>query len=957
MSQPIPLDRDGDVIDVGRTKPRRRRIWRWVLLAAIVILFIAGSRALSIYLSALWFGSLGYSSVFWFIFKVKLELFLIFLLATTAILRGALWLIERAFADFSFGRRTVFINQQPVNFSPARILRPLAWIVSAIAGIIAALGMRESWRIFALYFHQAPTSTADPIFNKPVGFYLFTLPLYDAVSEWILYLAFIALVAALIYAALAMTQQGLSGAGDSGKARRASLTAVSIPLAIWLVILAWRFGLSRYPFLWEDHQTFSGVTFVEANHLIPALTWVAIALVIAAAICLINAFTMRKLRVLIGALAIPLVVYVVGTVIIPAYVTNFIVKPNELGRETPYINHNVTSTRRAFGIDRIEQRNFDVQTSIESFDLQNNRPTVENIRLWDWRALQDTLTQIQAIRTYYDFTDVDVDRYTLGGQKRQMMLGTREINVEKLPASSRNWVNEKLIYTHGYGLTMNTANGFDAEGMPKFILSNMPVESTAPEVKVMRPEIYFGQETNSDVYVKTKRMEFNYPQGETNNLTTYEGTGGIPIGGYFRRWLLAWALGDLSKLPFSDDVTPDSRALIHRNIREIVDGVAPFLIYDNDPYMVINSEGRMFWIIDAFTETANYPYSRHYEAGGKNINYIRNSVKVTVDAYNGTTTFYVFDPQDPLIQSYRAVFPSLFRDARDMPDDLRAHVRYPETLIKTQAEVFGLYHTQDANSFFQREDLWNVARQVTLAAEGKQQEQSIEPYFVLMQLPGENKGVEFVEILPFSPSNRNNMIGWIAGRCDGDAYGSLVAYNFPKSRLVDGPLQIEARIDQNAQLSGQFTLWNQQGSHVQRGHLLVIPIGQSLLYVEPIYLKAERSPMPELRLVVLATQDRLAYGANFDEALNNLFGEAAKATPTETKPGPQEAKPSASPQPSPSPQLAGAANMQQLINRAVQEFNDYQRLTSEGKLAEAGKKLEEHKRTLEELRKATSKPQ
>jgi len=452
-------------------------------------------------------------------------------------------------------------------------------------------------------------------------------------------------------------------------------------------------------------------------------------------------------------------------------------------------------------------------------------------------------------------------------------------------------------------------------------------------------------------------MEFNYPQGETNNLNSYTGSGGIPIGGAMRRWLLAWALGDLSKLPFSDDVTPDSRALIHRNIREIVDGVAPFLIYDNDPYMVINSEGRMFWIIDAFTETASYPFSRHYQAGDKNVNYIRNSVKVVIDAYNGTTNFYIFDSQDPLIQSYRAIFPNLFHDAKDMPQDLRAHVRYPETLIKTQAEVFGLYHTQDTNSFFQREDLWNVARQVSLSEDKQQQEQSIEPYFVLMQLPGENKGIEFVEILPFTPSNRNNMIGWIAGRCDGDAYGSLIAYNFPKSRLVDGPLQIEARIDQNAQLSGQFTLWNQQGSHVQRGHLLVIPIGRSLLYVEPIYLKAERSPMPELRLVVLATQDRLEYGSNFDEALNKLFGESSKQTtaqPTQTG----QPKPNATPQASPTPPPAGSQNVQQLINRAVQEFEEYQRLTSEGKLGEAGKKLEEHKRTLEELKKVGSgKPQ
>ncbi|HBB98707.1 MAG TPA: membrane protein [Blastocatellia bacterium] len=955
MSTPISFDHEGDIIDITPKKPRRRK-WKWLILVAIVVLLFSASRAVSIYLSAAWFGSLGYASIFWFIFRAKLQIFLVFLILTTAILRSAFWLIGRAFSSFSFERRTVFINQQPVNFSPARLLRPLAWVVSIVAGFIFAFGMRESWRSFALYFHQVATSQADPIFNKPVGFYLFTLPVYDAISSWLLTLSFIILVAAIIYAALAMTQQGISTSGDSAKARKISLATVSVPLAVWLVILAWRFILSRYPYLWEDHQTFSGVTYVEANHLLPAFVWVAVALLLAALICLINGFAVRKFRLLIAALAIPIVVYVIGAVIIPAYVTSFIVKPNELGRETPYITHNIAATRAAFGIERIEQRAFDANTTADSADLQGNRATLENIRLWDWRALKDTLQQIQAIRTYYDFTDVDVDRYVVGGQKRQMMIGTRELNVGKLPESSRNWVNEKLIYTHGYGLTMNTANGFDSEGMPKFVVSNMPVESTAPEIKVTRPEIYYGQETGDSVYVKTKRMEFNYPQGETNNLTAYEGTGGIELGGFFKRWLLAWALDDVTKLPFSDDVTPASRALIHRNIREIVDGVAPFLVYDNDPYMVVSSEGRLYWIIDAFTESATYPYSRHYQAADKNVNYIRNSVKVVIDAYNGTTNFYVFDANDPLIQSYRAIFPALFHDQKEMPADLRAHVRYPETLIKTQAEVFALYHTQDINSFFQREDLWNVARQVAPSADKTQPgaEQSIEPYFVLMQLPGEKEGVEFVEILPFTPSNRNNMIGWIAGRCDGDAYGSLLAYNFPKSRLVDGPLQIEARIDQNAQLSGQFTLWNQQGSHVQRGHLLVIPIGKSLLYVEPIYLKAERSPMPELRLVVLATQDRLAYGNNFDEALNNLFGESAKA-PAETKPETQQPNANAGPKASPSPQSSATPNIQQLVNRAVQEFDDYQRLTSEGKLAEAGKKLEEHKRTLEELKKAGSK--
>src|SRR3989475_5711961 len=548
---------------------------------------------------------------------------------------------------------------------------PIAWIVSVLAGLVFGLSMREVWRSFALYLHQASTELTDPVFHKPVGFYLFTLPVYDALSSWLLYLSIIILVAAVIYALLALTQEGLSTSSGVRNAKETSIGAVSCALAAFLLVLAWNVLLSRYPYLWDDHQTFSGVTYTEANYFLPSLLWVAIALVVAAVICLINAFAIRRVRLLIVFVAIPLIVYIVGGIIVPAYVTNFIVKPNELGRETPYIEQNITWTRRAFGVDRIEQRNFDAETSTEAFDLQANRATLDNIRLWDWRALKDTLQQIQAIRTYYDFTDVDVDRYVVGGQKRQMMIGTRELNVEKLPESSRNWVNEKLIYTHGYAITMNTANGFDAEGMPKFVVSNMPVESTAAEIKVTRPEIYYGQETSYDVYVKTKRMEFNYPQGETNNLTSYEGSGGILVGGYFKRWLLAWALDDFTKLPFSDDVTPASHALIHRNIREIVDGIAPFLVYDNDPYMVVSDEGRLFWIIDAFTESANYPYSRHYQAADKNVNYIRNSVKVVVDAYNGTTNFYVFDRNDPLIQSYRAIFPALFHDQKEMPADLR----------------------------------------------------------------------------------------------------------------------------------------------------------------------------------------------------------------------------------------------------------------------------------------------
>ncbi|MEP6741684.1 MAG: UPF0182 family protein [bacterium] len=937
---------DNEVIDVGTGK---RRHWRRWLLVAIAILLIILSRGLAIYLSAAWFSSLGLSSVYWYIFKLKLELFFAFAVATAMFLRGAFWLLERQFATLSLEKRTIVLNNQSFQVSPERFVRPASWIIAILFAIFYGLDMKGAWQTFALYLNQTQAAAVDPIFHKPVSFYLFSLPLYDLISSWLITLTFVVLCASIIYSLLAAPPKVVKA---DGAAPRRSLSAVSVAFAAFLILLAWQTYLSRFPYLWEDHQTFSGVTFSEAQYLLPALRLVAIALLVAAAIALLNAFTKRGLKLLLFGLALPIAVFVVGVLLVPAYVTSFIVKPNELGRETPYIEENIAWTRRAFGLEHVELREFQADNSIESLDLNANRPTLDNIRLWDWHALQDTLKQIQAIRTYYDFPDVDVDRYRLADTTRQMMIAAREIDLKKLPDASRNWINEKLIYTHGYGVTMNTANGFTPEGMPRFVVSDMPITSSTQDVKVTRPEIYFGQETNSDVYVKTKQREFDFPQGEANTYTTYEGSGGIRIGGRARRMLLAWALGDLSKLPFSDDVTSDSRVLIHRNIREMVNGIAPFLIYDNDPYIVVNSEGRLFWLLDAFTESGTYPYSRHQFVGQNNVNYIRNSVKVTIDAYNGTVHFYVFDSNDPLIQTYRATFPALFEDASQMPADLRAHVRYPETLIRAQGEIYGLYHTQSPKVFFQREDVWNVAQQLSLDEQNRKQVQAIDPYFVLMQLPGEQVRNEFVLILPFTPASRNNMIGWMAGRCDGENYGKLLIYNFPKSRLIDGPLQIEARIDQNAQLSSQFTLWNQQGSHVLRGHLLVIPIGKSLLYVEPVYLKAESSPMPELRLVVLAIQDRLGYGQTFDEAMTSLFGESKPQA--EAKPGQQPekaaegtAKPTASP--------AAGENAQQLINRAVQELEDYQRLTSQGKLGEAGQKLEQHKRTLEELKRVSGK--
>jgi hypothetical protein len=667
---------------------------------------------------------------------------------------------------------------------------------------------------------------------------------------------------------------------------------------------------------------------------------VSAALLIGAVIAAINAGRSAGFISMVAAVLPAALCYVVLAVI-GWYVGTFVVKPNQLVREEPYIAHNIELTRKAYGLDRFTQSEFPAETTVDSADPAHNQTTLQNIRLWDWRALQDTLRQVQEIRTYYDFPDIDIDRYDLNGTTSEVMLAQRELNVQKLPVSSRNWINEKLIYTHGYGVTMNPVNGFTAEGLPILLLSNMPVQSTVPGLKVTRPQIYFGELTDTDVYVKTRQREFDYPQGQSNNLTSYQGTGGIAIGSFARRVVIAADRGDLGTLPFSDDVNAESQLLMYRNIRERVAKLAPFLVLDQDPYIVVGDDGRLSWMMDAFTISDSYPYSTHYDLGDNPVNYMRNSVKVVIDAYNGTTTFFVFDAEDPVLAAYRRIFPQLFKDAATMPTDLRRHVRYPEALLNLQSEVYGLYHMTNPEVFFNREDLWTVATETSTDANGQQTVQEMLPNFVLMKLPG-GTAEEFVEILPFTPANRNNLIGWIAGRCDGANYGTAMVYDFPKTRLIDGPQQIEARIDQNAQLSGQLTLWNQQGSHVVRGSLLVIPSGRALLYAEPIYLQAQQSPMPELRLVVLALQDKLAYGTTFQAALASLFGSepsslnAAAATPQAT-PAP------------PAGSTQSARDINALIGEANKDFQDYQRLTAAGKLAEAGQKLDSLKEILNRL--------
>jgi len=932
-----------EFVELPRThSPRRRSGFFLLMLAVLAVILLGGRTALSYYVDVLWFESLGYRDVFWKTLGLQWGIFVAFAAATFLVVYGSFLALKRAHLPNLPSGHTIFVGGQPLKLPVEPVLRVIALGLSLVVAVATGAGMMLEWPTIALY-RYAPRIAGcfvDPIFGRPLNFFLFTLPAWQLFVGWLLTLAVMTCALSIFF--IFITGGTRAFAGRSRSYVALPWRGLSITFAVFLLVLAMRVYLGRFERLFDSHTIFSGVTYSDAHVLLPGTLVVCAALVLGAVIAAINAVRAPRGR-WIAAAILPAALCYVCLQAADWYVSSFIVKPNELVREQPYIANNIALTRQAYGLDRVSQREFPAETDVAAADPANNQPTLQNIRLWDWRALQDTLRQIQEIRTYYDFPDIDIDRYEIDGVTRQVMLATRELNVEKLPESSRNWINEKLIYTHGYGITMNPVNGFTPEGLPTLILSNMPVQSTVRGLTVTRPEVYFGELTNTDVYVKTRQKEFNYPQGQTNSLTSYEGNGGIVLGGFLRRIIIALDRGDLAKLPFSDDVNKDSQLLMRRNVRDRVSALAPFLSYDPDPYIVLGDDGRLSWVMDAFTVSDSYPYASHYRLDRDPINYMRNSVKVVIDAYNGATTFYVFDSEDPIIAAYRNIFPSLFKDAAMMPPGLRKHMRYPELLLKLQAEVYGLYHMTDPGAFYNREDLWTVASEVGLSEGGQQVTQAMQPNFVLMKLPGET-GVEFVEILPFTPANRNNLIGWIAGRSDGAQYGTSVVYNFPKTKLVDGPLQIEARIDQNAQLSGQLTLWNQQGSHVRRGALLVIPTGRALLYAEPIYLQAERSPMPELRLVVLAVQDRLAYGPTFESAMAALFGGAVSSLSAAAVP-PELARHAPGSTGPPPP----AADLHALIAEAAKDLADYQRLTAEGKLGEAGQKLEELKRALDKL--------
>ena len=657
--------------------------------------------------------------------------------------------------------------------------------------------------------------------------------------------------------ALLLTNQGVA-------AERPAAVHLAVLGSLLFLVLAFNTFVGMHAVLTSTQGLVAGATYTDVHARLPAMKLQIALAVVAAALILANIFVRRGLLVVSGIGAY-LVAAVVGGAVYPALLHKFVVAPNELVKETPYIKLNIAATRRGFGLAAVEERNISGQTGLGREDVEKNVATIRNIRLWDHRPLLDTFSQVQEIRTYYDFTTVSNDRYLINGEYRQTMLSPRELSSDSIP--TKNWINETLTFTHGYGLTLGPVTQVTPEGLPVLLVKDIPPVSTAAEIKITRPEIYYGKLSSSHVIVNTKSKEFDYPAGEDNVFTEYAGAGGVKIDSLLRKLAFAAHFGSM-KLLLSNDITAASRVLYHRNIAERVGRVLPFLRLDSDPHMVVTDAGRLVWMYDAYTVSDRYPYSQPVGGG---VNYIRNSVKITVDAYDGSLKFYIADPADPIAKTIAKVFPGVLRPIGEMPEDLRRHIRYPLDIFGVQTAVYSTYHMEDPQSFYNREDQWEIP---VMGAEG--QREAMEPYYTIMKLPGEKKE-EFILMIPFNPKKKDNLSAWMVARSDGEDYGKMIVYRFPKDRLVYGPKQIVARINQDTEISRQVSLWDQRGSQVMQGTLLVIPIENSLIYVQPLYLRAETGKIPELKRVIVAYENKIAMEETLERALARIFGESAGA--------------------------------------------------------------------------------
>jgi uncharacterized membrane protein (UPF0182 family) len=912
----------GWILRSGFRSRSRSRIAAGIFVVAASLLFFL---LLSFLGELFWFEAAGYAARFWRMVGARLGAVLLFAVAAAAVaglLGGPLLGIAR------------------------RDLRRSAVLAASLGGALFGL---MSWDELLLFLNRVETVVIEPILGRDTGFYLFVLPLLNR-GFALLVTVTLTVVALALLGLFVPPQAGVVQLSRQTVAMRIALLSralrrASLPLA---AVASLGMLLARYHLLYSEWGVVAGPGWTDEHVRLPAYELVAIVTLMFGAAPLVPGLGDRLRmnlgwsgqRLALGPVATAwlaiAVVWLFSLVLVPNLVQFLVVEPNEISFEKPYIAHNIDFTRRGFRLHEVEDRQFPAEEELTRKVIRESEHLLSEARLWDVRALDAVYRQFQEIRLYYAFHDVDIDRYTLGGRYRQVMISARELEQRNLPEQSRTFVNQRFKYTHGYGLTLATVRDFTPDGLPNLLVKDIPPRTEMPELRVERPQIYYGELTGDPVIVNSREPEFDHPSGDQNVSSFYSGTGGVRLENLWRKFVLGWRF-DGTQFFFSTYMTPETRVLFHRQVQERVATLAPFLELDEDPYIVIE-DGRLYWILDAYTTSAHYPYSEPF-AGREQIeygpaalrerwegrvtsrlrgaNYVRNSAKIVVDAYNGTTTLYAFDSEDPVLRAWRGAFPGLFKEAAEMPDGLRSHVRYPDGFLLAQGLVYAKYHMADPEVFYNQEDLW-----VRATEKYYKQIQPVEPYYVMWQLPGSEKA-EFVAMLPFTPKNRQVMIGWIAGMCDGENYGRFLAYKFPKEKRILGPQQVETKIDQDRFLSGQLTLWDQRGSSVIRGNVIAIPIGDTLLYVEPIYLQAETAAYPELRLVVVMHGDNLSYAETFEAALEGLFddtpGEAAQVQ-TQIADGPE--------------------SLSERARRANEVFERYVRLQGEGRFSEAGLELE-----------------
>ena len=950
------------------------RFWKWFALpAALLVLFILADIGKSIYADLLWFDSVGYQSVYTTRIKTRIWLFFAGAGVFLAIFLTNVLLARRlapATDDPEFEVSAEFeeVAQTLQSATVQRIVTIALVAIAALLALIFAGSAAGNWDAVLLFRHSQSFGANDPQFHRDIGFYVFKLPIYEFAANWLLGAVIVTIVGCAAVYGFRTLLYGFRVDMPRPIARQAFHIDVPRPIklhmsaliAVVLLIFAARYYLGTFQLVYSTRGVELGAFYTDIHASLPVQYVLMVVAAAVAVLVMVSAFR-RGLALPIGGVGVWILVAIIGGQIYPVIVQNFFVQPNEVTREETYLARNIAMTRYAYGLDTIDERQFPATLQATAQEVAANQDTIDNVRLWDPEPLRSALQQLQTIRPLFQFLDVDVDRYTIDGKYRQVMLSARELNPDRLPPDAQTWVNRRLQFTHGYGYTVAAVNEALPDGTPKLIVSDIPLQGP---LKTDRPEIYFGEQADHYIIVDGNEPEFTPTSGDTNVATKFEGSGGVKLSGIVRKLVYAWELGDRNIL-ISGAINSNSRLIYRRNIQERIRQVAPFLRLDADPYVVVD-QGNMFWVQDAYTTTDLVPYS-HRSSG---LNYIRNSVKVVVNAYSGETSFYAIQPDEPLLKAYSAIFPSLFKPIDQMPATVRQHIRYPEDLFRIQSETYLRYHIGDARGFYQREDQWEVPTEIFGS-----REQLVRPYYVIAKLPGETKE-EFMLILPFVPRNRTNAIAWLAARSDGDQYGKLVSFRFPSTESVPGPTQVERRIDADGRVSQQLTLWNQSGSQVIRGNLLMIPIGKANMFFEPLYLSASGggNAIPQLKRVVVVNGDTVAMEPTLSRAIDVAFGRAVPSGLDST--GASVASPSATPgagvtpaaqatvgtapataPPAPSATVAPVSgDVASLVAQAAQSYTRAQDLLRAGDFAGYGAENERLKQILDRLQAALPVP-